>query len=110
MLSGNLKRPGPGPVQCQCSQQPGGLLQRSGGIQIRLAEFEAALALEPSEFMAVYNIGLTHQLMENPEPALEFFLKAGDLKPDVYEINLNTGQLLLQTDRLKKPWPFWKNP
>ena len=27
--------PGPGPVQCQCSQQPGGLLQRSGGIQIR---------------------------------------------------------------------------
>ena len=56
--------------------------------------------------MAVYNIGLTHQLMEDPEPALEFFLKAGDLKPDIYEINLNTGQLLLQNGSAEKAMTF----
>jgi len=77
-----------------------------GELESALKEFETSLALDPEEFMAVYNIGMTHQLLDNPKSALEFYLRAGDLKSDVYEINLNTGHLLLQNGSVEKAMGF----
>ncbi|MFH1985916.1 MAG: tetratricopeptide repeat protein [Pseudomonadota bacterium] len=57
---------------------------------------EAAVAADPMEYMAVYNIGLTRQLMGDRSGAMAQFTAAAALAPEVFEIAFQLGRLLLE--------------
>lgn len=72
-----------------------------------LERFETALAIDPGEVMALYNRGLVHLLGEQDKTrALESFLEAAGLDNTVFEIQLETGKLYLETDRCEEALPF----
>ncbi|MDX1707654.1 MAG: tetratricopeptide repeat protein [Desulfobacterales bacterium] len=63
-------------------------------------EFNSAVKLNHNEFMAWYNMGFTHMLNGDRDKALDLFLKANAINQDVFEINFQTGRLLLE---MKQP-------
>ena len=52
--------------------------------------------------MALYNLGLVHLLVEQQDRALEFFLDAGKINGENYEVAFQTGKLYLETGNLEK--------
>ena len=67
-----------------------------------LTAFRAALKIKPDEILALYNSGLVNLLMGEREKALRFWLKAAPLGKDVFELNLQAGKLLLESDQPEK--------
>lgn len=70
-----------------------------GAYEKGLRFFEAAAAADPREYMAVYNIGLTHLLMGDRYQALDRFTTASAMAPEVFETAFQLGRLLLEDDR-----------
>jgi len=56
--------------------------------------------------MAMFNLGLVHTLRGQPEEALKFFLKAGKINGDVYEVAFQCGKLYFDSGDLEKAKPF----
>jgi len=67
-----------------------------------LTAFETALKINPDEILALYNAGLVNLLMGERDKALTFWLKAAPLGKDVFELNFQTGKLLLESDQPEK--------
>ena len=63
-------------------------------------EFNSAVKMNHSEVMAWYNMGFTHMLKGDRQKALDLFLKANAINQNVFEVNFQTGRLLLE---LKQP-------
>ncbi|MCG8532304.1 MAG: tetratricopeptide repeat protein, partial [Desulfovibrionales bacterium] len=58
--------------------------------------FEKTLALNPSEIMVIYNMGLIHQINHQPEKAILFLRKAHGIDPQIFEVELLLGHLLFK--------------
>ncbi|MGD2099812.1 MAG: tetratricopeptide repeat protein [Desulfobacterales bacterium] len=62
-------------------------------------EFKAAVKLDHAEVMAWYNMGFIHMLKGNRHEALDLFLKANAINQDVFEVNFQTGRLLMELNQ-----------
>ena len=67
-----------------------------------LSAFQTALKINAEEILALYNSGLVNLLMGEREKALQFWLKAAPLGKDVFELNYQTGKLLVESDKPEK--------
>lgn len=70
--------------------------------QKALTAFETALKINAEEILALYNAGLVNLLLEERDNALKFWLKAAPLGKDVFELNFQTGKLLLESGQPEK--------
>jgi len=67
-----------------------------GSLEKALESFDAALWLDPTEIMALYNKGLIFMMKENWGKALDFFLQANQSGEAVFEILFQIGRIYLQ--------------
>jgi len=67
-----------------------------------LTAFQAALKVKAEETLALYNAGLVNLLMGEQDKALAYWLKAAPLGRDVFELNYQTGKLLLEFSQPEK--------
>jgi tetratricopeptide (TPR) repeat protein len=70
-----------------------------GAYEKGLAYFDAAVAADPAEYMAIYNIGLTKLLMGDRNGARKQFAEAADMAPEVFEVAFQLGRLLHEDGR-----------
>mgnify|MGYP001819040483 CR=1 FL=1 len=59
-------------------------------------ELKAAVACDRRDVMSLYNLGLVHMMLEERKKALKCFQKAQKFDDNVFEINHQTGRLLLK--------------
>ncbi len=69
-------------------------------------ELKAAVACDRREVMSLYNLGLVHLMLEERKKALKCFRKAQKLDDNVFEINHQTGQLLLEMGDTDAALPY----
>ena len=74
-----------------------------------LTAFETALKINAEEILALYNAGLVNLLMGEKDKALEFWLKAAPLGKDVFELNFQSGKLLLESGQPEKAQKLIQN-
>jgi tetratricopeptide (TPR) repeat protein len=67
-----------------------------------LTAFETALKINPTEILSLYNAGLVNLLTDQRDKALKYWLKAAPLGKDVFELNFQTGKLLLEMNQPEK--------
>ena len=67
-----------------------------------LTAFSAAAKIDAQEVLALYNAGLVHLLRDEKETALKLWLQAAPQGQDVFELNLQIGRCLLETDQAEK--------
>ena len=68
--------------------------------------FQAAVAADPRESMALYNTGLVCQLEGNPDQALDWFMNAYELDDKTFEIPFQIGRRLAEKRQWEKALPF----
>jgi len=59
-------------------------------------QFRKAVAADPSDFSAHFNLALAYGFLGRDEDGIAEYRKTLDLKPDLYEAELNCGMLLLR--------------
>jgi tetratricopeptide (TPR) repeat protein len=64
-----------------------------------IAALEKAVAADPKDIAARFNLALAFSLAERDEQAMDAYRATLELKPDLYEANLNLGILLLRGRR-----------
>jgi tetratricopeptide (TPR) repeat protein len=62
-------------------------------------EFKSALKLKAKAVMPRYNLGFTSMLAGNRHKALDLFLEANTIDPNVFEIAFQTGRLLMEMNQ-----------
>jgi tetratricopeptide (TPR) repeat protein len=62
-----------------------------------VALFEKAVAADPSDYGAHFHLGLAHSLAGDPARAAAAYRRTLELKPGLYEAELNLGQVLIDT-------------
>ncbi|MBW2515949.1 MAG: tetratricopeptide repeat protein [Deltaproteobacteria bacterium] len=62
-------------------------------------EFNSAVRLNHTEVMAWYNMGFIHMLAGDRYKALDLFFKANAINQDVFEVNFQTGRLLMELNQ-----------
>lgn len=67
-----------------------------------LTAFSAAAKIDREEILALYNAGLVHLLRDDRETALEMWLKAAPRGREIFELNIQIGRCLLETDQPDK--------
>jgi tetratricopeptide (TPR) repeat protein len=78
----------------------------SGDYEKAKREFNTVIKLDSTEVMSWYNLGFTHMLEGNRQQALDLFLKADAINPDVFEIAFQTGRLLMELSQPEKGKKF----
>jgi tetratricopeptide (TPR) repeat protein len=68
--------------------------------------FQTALAINPFENMALFNLGMLKQLENEAEEAIAFYKSAHKLDPHSFEINLQSGTLLVELHRYQEARSF----
>jgi Flp pilus assembly protein TadD len=68
--------------------------------------FERAIRLAPQDVMAIYNKGFVHLLDGRRQAALQCFLEADAVEPDVFEVVFHIGQTLMETGAAKNARPY----
>lgn len=68
-----------------------------GAYEKAIRLLESAVDADPTDYMAVYNIGLTRRLMGDRNGALTQFTAAAAIAPEVFEIAFQLGRLLLES-------------
>jgi tetratricopeptide (TPR) repeat protein len=71
-----------------------------------LKAFEAALQQAPGEVMPIYNAGVVHLLQGNRDAARHCLLQAAPLGPEIFEVQFQTGKLLLGLREAARALPF----
>ncbi len=71
-----------------------------------LTAFENAIWLAPEEMMAIYNKGYILLSKGSREQALEYFLEANALEPNVFEVIFHIGQTFMEMDEAEKARPY----
>lgn len=62
-------------------------------------EFNSAVRLNHAEVMAWYNMGFIYMLNGDRHKALDLFFKANAINQDVFEVNFQTGRLLMELNQ-----------
>ena len=62
-------------------------------------EFNSAVKLNHAEVMAWYNMGFIQMLNGERHKALDLFFKANAINQDVFEVNFQTGRLLMELNQ-----------
>lgn len=71
-----------------------------------LTAFETAIWLAPDELMPVYNKGFVFLRQGRSEQALDCFLAANKLEPNVFEVVFHIGQIHMEAGAAKKARPY----
>jgi tetratricopeptide (TPR) repeat protein len=71
-------------------------------------EFNSAVRLNHAEVMAWYNMGFIHMLKGDRHKALDLFFKANAINQDVFEVNFQTGRLLMELNQPESGKKFLK--
>src|SRR3984893_12689389 len=71
-----------------------------GNYQAAAEAFSKAIAADPSDYAAHFNLALAYSFLQKDVEGIAEYRKALELKPGLYEAQLNAGILLL---RQKKP-------
>ncbi|MGD9057311.1 MAG: tetratricopeptide repeat protein [Desulfobacterales bacterium] len=71
-------------------------------------EFNSAVKLNHAEVMAWYNMGFIHMLNGDRHKALDLFFKANAINQDVFEVNFQTGRLLMELSQPESGKKFLK--
>jgi tetratricopeptide (TPR) repeat protein len=71
-------------------------------------EFNSAVRLNHAEIMAWYNMGFIHMLNGDRHKALDLFFKANSINQDVFEVNFQTGRLLMELNQPESGKKFLK--
>ncbi|MGD8990380.1 MAG: tetratricopeptide repeat protein [Desulfobacterales bacterium] len=72
------------------------------------SEFKSAVKLDHAEVMAWYNMGFIKMLNGNRHQALDLFFKANAINQDVFEVNFQTGRLLMELNQPESGKKFLK--
>ena len=64
--------------------------------QAAIDDFNNAIAAEPKDFTLHFNLALAYSLLGKDPEGIAEYKKCLDLKPDLYQANLNIGILLLR--------------
>ena len=62
-------------------------------------EFKSTVKLDHAEVMAWYNMGFIQMLNGDRHKALDLFFKANAINQDVFEVNFQTGRLLMELNQ-----------
>jgi tetratricopeptide (TPR) repeat protein len=68
----------------------------SGNYEAAAAEFQKAIAADPSDYSAHFNLALAYTFMNRDDDGIAEYRKTLELKPHLYEAELNQGILLLK--------------
>ncbi len=68
----------------------------SGEYETAVAAFRKAVAAEPSDYSAHFNLALAYGFLARDEDGIAEYRRALELKPGLYEAELNCGMLLLR--------------
>ena len=60
------------------------------------AEFQKAVAADPQDYSAHFNLALAYSFLHRDEDGIAEYRKALELKPHLYEAELNAGILMLR--------------
>ena len=71
-------------------------------------EFRSTVKLAHTEVMAWYNMGFIHMLNGDRHKALDLFFKANAINQDVFEVNFQTGRLLMELNQPESGKKFLK--
>lgn len=71
-----------------------------GHYDVAAAAFQKAIAADPKDYFAHFNLAMAHTLLHQDNEAVAEYRKTLELKPRLYEAELNAGIVLL---RLKNP-------
>lgn len=72
------------------------------------SEFISTVRLNHAEVMAWYNMGFIHMLNGDRHKALDLFFKANAINQDVFEVNFQTGRLLIELNQPESGKKFLK--
>ncbi len=62
-----------------------------------IAAFEKALAADGKDYAALFHLGLAHSLLDNKDKAIDSYKRTLELKPDLYEAQMNLSALYLES-------------
>lgn len=68
----------------------------SGNYAVAAAELQKAVAADPQDYSAHFNLGLAYTFLHRDDDALAEYRRTLELKPRLYEAELNAGILLLK--------------
>jgi Flp pilus assembly protein TadD len=68
----------------------------AGNYGAAVTEFQAAVAADPGDYGAHFNLALAYSLLHRDEEGIAEYRKTLELKPHLYEAELNAGILLLR--------------
>ncbi len=77
-------------------------LAKNGDLEAAQSCFENILQQAPAESMAIYNLGMIHLLMKDPQQAITCFLNAFTFNSKTFEIPFQIGKLYLGQGECKK--------
>ncbi len=84
----------------------GDIYRKKGDYKTAEERYAKAAEVEPSNFEAQYNHGLTLQLMDRLNEAVRSYLRALSIRPDDFYANLNLGTAYLQMSEPAQALPF----
>lgn len=84
----------------------GDIYRKKGDYKTAEERYAKAAEVEPSNFEAQYNHGLTLQLMNRLNEAVRSYLRALSIRPDDFNANLNLGTAYLQMNEPAQALPF----
>lgn len=70
--------------------------------------FQKAAAADPKDYAAQFHLGLAYSLAGDKEKSLAAYRQALELKPDLYEAQMNTAALLMETAKPGDAVPLLK--
>ena len=71
-----------------------------------VANFTKAIAADPKDYTAYFNLALAYSLQGNDADAVPQYKKTLELKPDLYQANLNLSISLLRLKRAAEAVPY----
>src|ERR1035438_2560679 len=71
----------------------------SGKYQAAADAFTKAIAADPADYFAHFNLGIAYSMLHRDADGLAEYRKTLELKPALYEAELNAGILLMQIGR-----------
>jgi tetratricopeptide (TPR) repeat protein len=69
-------------------------------------EFTKAIAADPKDYGSYFNLAFANTMLHKPEEAISGYKKTLELKPDLYEAEINLGIVLLDQKRAAEALPY----
>ena len=88
------------------ANQDGMKALEEGRYEAAAEAFRQAIRSDPSDFAAHFNLGLAYGLLKKDEDGIQEYRKALELRPGLYEAQLNEGILLLRQGKPAEAVPL----